>query len=201
MALDNEETLERLREALSSDFDAKNLEGLFAVIAEDVLDALDKADAAHLASARRELRRSYALLAAQEPEAEDTAAFVLGRVSGLLELVGAASERQEPIEFRREMANEKNRKILELLRDGEKASKEIEVALGMDKGQLSKWLQKLEAVGVIVRQKSGRRIYSRLSLAAQTALDEDELGGGRASGFERFGLQDIADVLRRRTAV
>lgn len=193
MAPNNEPALERLRSALLTDFDAKTLEGLFAVISEDVLDALDEVDSEHLANAWQELRRSYVLLTAQDPEAEDTAAFVLGRVTGLLELVGAAVERQEPAKLRREMANGNSREVLDLLRRGEKTSKEIEEALGIDKALLSKQLQRLEAVGLIIRQKSGRDTYSRLSLAVRTARNED-LRDGRSPGFGYFKHEDIAKL-------
>jgi hypothetical protein len=99
VAANDLEVLARLRAALRTETCANDLEGLFAVINEDFLDALESIDDDYLYDylngARRELRRSYAVLAAQEPAAEDTPAFILGRITGLLELVGAAADRQE----------------------------------------------------------------------------------------------------------
>ncbi len=159
----------RLREAF--DLDADAVEGLLALVSEDVLDAVETEDREYLLGARRELHRAYTVLAASGHDISETEPpFLLGRVAGLLELVGASALRQRPVEFERELNNERNLELLYLLREGEKTSTELTGRLSVDKSMVSRRLRKLEAAGLVIRQLSGRQLYSRLSLAARSAL-------------------------------
>ncbi len=163
--------ISEMRQALRNNADHEALEGMFAVVTEDVLDAVEVEDREYLAGARQELRRTFAVLAARaSSDIVEEPAFMLGRVTGLLELVGASAERQPSVEFTRQLENQDNKALLDQLRQkGELSSKELTERLGVHKSTVSRCLRRLEAAGVVICQPSGRQLYSRLSMAARDA--------------------------------
>ncbi len=170
-----------LRQALRNDAEPNVLEGMFAAVTEDVLDALEVQDCDYLSGSRQELRRTFAVLAARSSsDIEAEPAFLLGRVTGLLELVGASARRQLPAEFTRQLENPDNQALLDLLRKGERSSKELTERLGVHKSTVSRSLRRLEAAGVVICQPSGRQLYSRLSVAASDAPGSAAMNMGDA---------------------
>jgi DNA-binding MarR family transcriptional regulator len=191
------ESIRRLRVACREpDDDA--LVGLLAVVTEDVLDLVQIENREELVTARSELRATHTLLTTRDPgTCEGEPGLRLGQVTSLLGLVAAAASRQPSADFQRELGNEKNRELLKLLLDGEKTSKELTKQLGVDKSAVSRRLSKLEAATLVIRQLSGRQVYSRLSLAARNALEQ--LYGNHPAGKDwgHFGESDIAGMFKK----
>ncbi len=181
--------------------EADALEALFTEIGEDLTDAIQAGSRERLAALRRELRRAYSLLAVREDRRpEETLPFVLGRVVGLLELAGSAARRQRPAGFGRELDDKRSLQLLELLQEKEMASSELTERLGIDKAAVSRRLQKLEAAGLLIRQMSGRQLYSRLTPAASQALREHQgqvaaAARPKRAYFRHFGDEDIAALV------
>ncbi len=177
------------------------LEALFAEIGEDLTDAIQSGGRERLAALRRELRRVYSLVAVREDDkSEETLPFVLGRVASLLELAGSAARRQRRAGFGRELDDERTLQVLELLREKEMASSELTERLGIDKAAVSRRLRKLEAAGLLIRQMSGRRLYSRLTPAARQALRERQgrvaaVGRPERTYFGHYGEEDISALV------
>ncbi len=180
--------------------ESDTLEALFAEIGEDLTDAIVGGSRERLVALRRELRRAYSLLMVREDERpEETLPFVIGRVTGLLELAGSAVRRQRPAGFGRELDDERNLQILLLLQEQEMALSELTGRLGIDKAAVSRRLQKLEAAGLLIRQMSGRQLYSRLTPAAGQVLRERQAAAvarPKRAYFPRFEEADIAALVR-----
>lgn len=187
------EAIRRLRAACDGEHDdVETLQGLLSAVTQDVLDIVQVADREELIGARIELRAAHTLLTANGPDGEPS--FLLGQVTSLLALVDAAASRQPSVDFLRELDNEKNRELLMLLLDGEKTSTELTKSLGIDKSAISRRLRKLEAAALVIRQLSGRQLYSRLSMAARKALGQRS--GNRPADGQGWGHFDESDIKR-----
>ncbi len=195
------EAVVELRELVAADRldDADALEALFTDIGEDVIEAIRAGNRERLAALRREVRRAYSLLVVRQAEgAEETPAFVLGRIATLVELAGAAARSQRPAGFGHELDDDRNLEILELLQDQELALTELTKRLGIDKAAVSRRLQRLDAAGLIIRQMSGRRLFSRLTPAARQVVEARTAAAVRGrSGFDHFEQHDIDAMLRK----
>ncbi|MCP4657729.1 MAG: ArsR family transcriptional regulator [bacterium] len=195
------EAVVELRELVAADQlgDADALEALFADIGEDIIEAVRAGNREGLAALRREVRRAYSLLVVRQAEgAEETPAFVLGRIAALVELAGAAARSQLPAGFGRELDDDRNLEILKLLQDQEMALVELTKHLGIDKAAVSRRLQRLDAAGLIIRQMSGRCLYSRLTPAARQVVESKTAAAVRGGyGFDHFENHDIAAMFRK----
>jgi DNA-binding HxlR family transcriptional regulator len=174
----------------------KNLDGLLTAVAEDIIDAVGSAKPAEAAAGFDSLRNTFkAMVRALPPDVRRSQAFRAGQMSMAVNVLGALVNRMPSEAFHAQLKAESNRPILAALWNEELRNVDLAKRLGgMDEGQLSRTLKSLQEAGIVIRQKIGREVYTRLSLAARAELEQ-------RPGFTETLALSGADAMHRRMQV
>jgi DNA-binding transcriptional ArsR family regulator len=175
---------------------SKNLDGLLMAVAEDIIDAVAGAKPAEAAAGFDSLRNSFkAMVRVLPPDVRRSPTFRAGQMSMAVNVLGALANRMPSEAFHAQLKAEGNRAIFAALWNEELRNVDLAKRLdGMDEGQVSRTLKSLQEAGIVVRQRVGREVYTRLSLAARAELEQ------RPGFIETLALSG-ADAMHRRMQV
>lgn len=165
----------------------RNIDGLLTAVAEDIVEAAARGGAGDVAAEYDRLRDIYDDAARQMPlDAETTPAFRAGQIAMAVETLGALRDRIPSQAFKTELHAPRNQTLLALLQEREWRHVDLAATLNKDPSQITHMLKPLREIGVVVSQKSGREVFSRLSMAARVELEGRATVGAPASGSEHY---------------
>lgn len=166
-------TLDNLRSALLSaeGSTAPMIDGLLSSVAEDILDAMTSRDHKLVHMGFASAKEIYEDLVAKASDHDiGGTGFRLGQIAMLTDLLGHFSGRVKMGELRQILSSDINKRIIQELLKGEKTNAMLVERLDKDPAQVSRALKDLREAGVVIGQKIGRTLYSRLSMAAEIEL-------------------------------
>lgn len=151
---------------------SRNVDGLLMAVAEDIVETAALGGAIGAGVEFERLASIYDQMIRRLPlDFKTDPAFRAGQVSAMVEVLGALKDRAPSIAFKEQLGAHGNAEMLALLLDGERCAADLPKLLGKDTTQIDRMLEELQAAGVIVRQRSGRAVYVRLSMAARHELN------------------------------
>jgi DNA-binding transcriptional ArsR family regulator len=151
--------------------------GWTALAADAIVDTLFDRDMNKAQSALEGLGGiAEALTASHDFGVENTSAFVAGRLTGLTDVLAAASERRVPDHIGRDVedawADPKYNCLLAALYSEPHRTTDLARAIGETEASTSRKLRKLRDSGLVTASRKGREVYSELTVAAKYYVDQ-----------------------------
>jgi DNA-binding transcriptional ArsR family regulator len=165
--------LDRLAASILEGAKGPKIDGPLTAGAHLIVDVLREARQKTVAVAFERFQAVTARLLSHLSLADrESAAYVSGVLAGMTEVLGVAFSRNQSGDFQTALDDPKYRNVIAALKINTRLrNSDIRAFTGEADETVCRKLRELEQAGVVMRQKVGREVYSRLSIAALELID------------------------------